>query len=62
MCRSRLAPRNVGEIPCTCGCGCDRDSSFRRFSTREEELESLESYKDQLQRELAGVEQRIKES
>ena len=38
-------------------CGC----RFRRFYSPEEEAEHLERYKEQLQKEVAGVEQRIKE-
>jgi len=49
-------------VGCTCGC-CGRGCglSFRRFFSSKEERECLESYKDQLQKELAGVEERIKE-
>ncbi len=38
-------------------CGC----RFRRFYSPEEEAERLERYKEQLQKEIAGVELRIKE-
>ena len=41
---------------CECGCG----SSFRRFFSSEEERECLETYRDQLKKELAGVEEQIK--
>jgi len=43
-----------------CGCGCG-GHSFRRFFTMKEEQERLESYRDQLQQELAAVQERIKE-
>jgi len=43
-----------------CGCGCG-GHSFRRFFTMKEEQERLESYREQLQQELAAVEERIKE-
>jgi len=39
------------------GCGC----RFRQFLSPEEEVERLESYKEQLKREVIGVETRIKE-
>lgn len=42
---------------CHCGCGL----SFRRFFSAKEELECLENYRDQLKRELAGLEERLKE-
>jgi hypothetical protein len=38
-------------------CGC----TFRRFLSVDEEMEMLEQYKKQLQGELAGVDERIKE-
>jgi hypothetical protein len=38
-------------------CGC----RFRRFLSPQEEIERLEGYRDQLQREIAGVEHRINE-
>ena len=44
---------------CTCGCGCG--PSFRRFYSSEEEREQLESYKDELKKELAGVEELLTE-
>lgn len=38
-------------------CGC----RFRQFLLPKEEIELLEGYKQQLQREIEGVENRIKE-
>jgi len=35
--------------------------SFRRFISAKEEQKRLEEYKDQLNKELSGVEERIKE-
>ena len=62
MCQPRAAAKSGGMGGCTCGCcGCGCGPSFRRFFSAREERESLESYKDQLQKELAGVEERIKE-
>ena len=53
-------------FPCGCGCGCTcgcwmSDSILRRFRSRREEKEMLEEYRDELKRELEGVEERIKE-
>ena len=38
-------------------CGC----RFRRFLSPEEEVKLLEDYREQLRREIAGVEERIQE-
>jgi Skp family chaperone for outer membrane proteins len=40
------------------GC-CGPGLFFRHFRTAKEEQERLDAYKDQLQKELAGVEERI---
>jgi glutathione S-transferase len=45
---------------CTCGC-CGCGPSFRRFFSSKEEKEWLENYRDQLKKELAGLEERLKE-
>lgn len=45
---------------CTCGCG-GGGHSFRHFYTAKEEEEWLENYRDQLKKELAAVEERLKE-
>jgi len=42
-----------------CGCGCGM--FFRRFVSAKEEQERLEDYRDQLKKELAGLEERIQE-
>ncbi|MHB9035684.1 MAG: hypothetical protein ACYC64_03395 [Armatimonadota bacterium] len=39
---------------CTCGCG-------RRFYSSKEERERIECYRDELKKELAGVEERLSE-
>jgi len=44
----------------TCGC-CGCGPSFRRFFSAKEEEERMENYRDQLKKELAGVEERLKE-
>jgi hypothetical protein len=60
MCKQREIPKNTGMSGCTCGC-CGCGPSFRRFFSSKEEQECLETYKDQLKKELAGVEERINE-
>lgn len=57
MCQSREMPRFIGMRGCGCGCG----PGFRRFFSTQEERDCLESYKDQLEKELAGIEERIKQ-
>ena len=42
-------------------CGPRRERSFRRFVSAKEEQEQLEEYRDELQKELSGVEERIQE-
>lgn len=62
MCQPKETPRMIGISGCTCGCcGCGCGSSFRRFCSSKEEKKCLETYKDQLKKELEGVEERIKE-
>lgn len=55
MCQPRGHQRSHG----FCGCGC---GSFpRRFVSGKEERERLERYKDQLKKELEGVDERLEE-
>ena len=61
MCQPNKAFRTSGVAGCTCGCGCGCGPGFRRFFSSWEERECLDNYSDQLKKELAGVEQRIKE-
>ncbi len=62
MCQTNAELGSHGFSGCTCGCcGCGCGPGFRRFFTSQEKRESLENYRDQLKKELAGVEQRIKE-
>jgi hypothetical protein len=56
---------------CQCGCGSHhheegREEAYelshaRRFLTREEKVEKLKDYAEELRKELAGVEEHIKE-
>ena len=62
MCKPIEIPKYSELGSCTCGCcGCGCGPSFRRFFSSKEEQECLETYKDQLKKELAGVEERINE-
>ena len=62
MCQPTGGQRYTAVSGCTCGCcGCGCGPSFRRFFSSKEERECLETYRDQLKKELAGVEERIKE-
>lgn len=62
MCQQKEIPRYTSMSGCTCGCcGCGCGPSFRSFFSSKEELEGLETYKDQLKKELAGVEECLKE-
>lgn len=58
MCQPTMAHRPTVLTGCGCGCG----PGFRRFVSPQEEREWLESYRDQLKKELAGVEDHIKKS
>ena len=57
MCRERepRVSRSATEGSCGCGCG----PSLRRFYSADEVRERLESYREELKKELAGVEERL---
>lgn len=40
---------------------CDPRTTFRRFRSAKEEAERLEAYKEELEKEIAGVTERIQE-
>jgi hypothetical protein len=62
MCQPGGRQSYTGMSGCTCGCcGCGCGPPFRRFFSSTEERECLEACRDQLKKELAGVEERIKE-
>lgn len=62
MCQPRSGHSHAGMRRCTCGCcGCGGGHMARRFYTAKEEEEWLEDYRDQLKKELAGLEERLKE-
>jgi hypothetical protein len=47
-----------------CGCGpvcCGPEGFVRRFISKEEKTEYLERYKEELEKEIAGVNERIQE-
>jgi len=56
MCRPFEGHRGRGQ----CGCGCD-GFFHRHYFSKLEEKEWLEEYRDELKKELAGVEERLKE-
>jgi len=60
MCQPKMAHKSSGLTGCTCGC-CGCGTGFRRFFSTQEKRECLENYRDQLKKELAGVEECIKE-
>jgi predicted transcriptional regulator len=48
----------------SCGCGCHEESHGhhkRRFLTKEEKIEKLQKYAEELQKELAAVQEHIRE-
>lgn len=53
-------PRGVQRSFEACGCGCA--PFFRRFISAKEEQDGLGEYRDQLKKELEGVEERIQEN
>ena len=58
MCQSGKLSRHMNMSGCSpCECGCV--PPFRRHYTSEEKLERLQGYRDQLKKELAGLEERI---
>ncbi len=56
MCCTPRVTEHPGRL-CRCDCGCGL--SFRKFFSSREELEYLENYRDQLKKELAGVEEHL---
>jgi len=57
MCGSFGGHRGEGQ----CGCGCGGGGFFHRhYFSRQEEREWLEEYREELKKELAGVEERLK--
>ena len=60
MCQPNRAHRYSGAAGNCCGpCGCGCGPPFRRYFSTEEERERLEYYREQLEKELAGIEERI---
>ena len=48
----------------SCGCGCHDESHGhhkRRFLTKEEKIEKLQKYAEELEKELAAVQEHLKE-
>lgn len=62
MCQPGGSQGTQGARGCSCGCGgCGCSTPFRRFISAKEEQERLEEYKEQLKKEIAGVEEYIQE-
>ena len=57
MWKNEHGPRH-GPMDHGCGCGCH---DGRHFFTKEERLEKLEDYKNWIEKEKQGVEERIEE-
>ncbi|MBU1741734.1 MAG: hypothetical protein KKC37_09325 [Proteobacteria bacterium] len=55
MCQPAGAPRQMT------GCGCAGRGLIRRFYSKAEQQERLETYAEKLRQELAGVRERIDE-
>ena len=56
MCQGRRSYR-MGRHTSGCGCGCM--PFHRSFISSKEELEMLNEYKDQLKKEMEGIEERL---
>jgi len=50
-----------GECSCEPSMGCHIQPHGRRFLTKQEKVERMEIYAEELKKELAAVEERIKE-
>lgn len=62
MCQPGGSQRIFGACGCNCGCcGCGCGKFFRHFMSAEEEKARLEEYNDQLEKDLSGVNVRIRE-
>jgi glutathione S-transferase len=57
MCRPVKGSEGLGGCECSCG----GEFFHRLYFSHEEEREWLEKYRDELKKELAGVEERLKE-
>lgn len=58
MCCEPISSKKSTQMPCTCHGPMAR---HRYFLSREEEIEMLEKYKNELENEIKGVERRIQE-
>ncbi len=50
-----------GECECETSMGCHGQLHGRRFLTKEEKIKRLEDYAEELKKEMAAVEERLKE-
>jgi len=58
MCCEPKAVRISSDSGCCC---CEPGHVVRRFVSSKEEAEKLEGYREQLEREIAGIDERIEE-
>jgi len=56
MCCEPKAVKVSSDSDCCC---CEPGHTVRRFVSSKEETEKLESYKEQLEKEIAGIDERI---
>lgn len=62
MCQTIEKQRSPKALGYNCGCGgCVCDTFIRRFISAKEEQERLEDYREQLEKELTGVEEYLQE-
>ena len=62
MCQPHVSREYQHFAGCNCGyCGCGCGPALRSFLTSQEQLERLKSYRDHLEKELAGVQEQIGE-
>jgi hypothetical protein len=50
-----------GDCDCGCCCGHGEGGFHRQFMTKKEQKEQLEKYREELESELQGVKERIKD-
>ena len=64
-CDSEECGTGFGDHGSDCGCGCccehGEGGFHRRFMTKKEQKERLEKYREELENELQGVKERIKD-
>ncbi len=59
MCQPKTHPKAMGIEGCDCGCSCG--PTFRHFMSKEEKKGNLEAYRDQLKKEISGLDECIQD-